>query len=178
MVKKEIDEILSNYKDAQYYGQMSIGTPPQKFKILFDTGSSNLWVPSKKCPFYDVACLMHNKYDSSKSSTYKADGRKFEIKYGTGSMKGFISKDKVCVASLCVTDQEFAEATDEPGLTFVMAKFDGIFGMGYPEIAVANMTPVFNTMIKQKVVPDPVFALAGQKPRQETGRGTDAWWHG
>lgn len=156
---KEIDEVLKNYQDAQYYGQITIGTPPQNFMVIFDTGSSNLWVPSKKCPFTDLACMLHNKYDSRKSSTYVPDGRKFEIQYGSGSMKGFISRDKVCVSGLCTTNQEFAEATNEPGLAFVAAKFDGILGMGWPEIAVANITPVFNTMIAQHLVPEPVFAF-------------------
>lgn len=88
--------------------------------MILDTGSSNLWVPSKQCT--SIACFLHTKYDSSSSSTYKSNGTSFEIRYGSGSMEGFVSKDNFAIGDLQVKNMLFAEATKEPGLAFAFGK--------------------------------------------------------
>lgn len=149
---------LKNYLDAQYYGEIGIGTPPQKFSVIFDTGSSNLWVPSSKC-YFSLPCYFHSKYHSRKSSTYTGNGTRCQIKYGTGSLSGFFSQDNVTVGDLVVKDQVFIEATREGSFTFLLAKFDGILGLGFQEISVGKATPVWYNMVDQGLVSEEVFSF-------------------
>ncbi|KAI0304122.1 endopeptidase [Russula brevipes] len=148
---------LTNFMNAQYYTEISLGTPPQNFKVILDTGSSNLWVPSTKCT--SIACFLHSKFDSSASSTYKKNGSHFEIQYGSGSMEGFVSGDNLRIGDLTIKDQLFAEALKEPGLTFAFGKFDGILGLAYDTISVNHVPPPFYEMINQGLIDKPVFSF-------------------
>ncbi|PKI48874.1 hypothetical protein CRG98_030722, partial [Punica granatum] len=102
---EDIDIVaLKNYLDAQYYGEIGIGTPPQNFTVIFDSGSSNLWVPSSKC-ILSVACYFHSRYKSGQSRTYQKNGKSASIKYGTGAVSGFFSNDDAIVGDLVVKNQ-------------------------------------------------------------------------
>ncbi|XP_044122279.1 renin [Neovison vison] len=150
--------VLTNYLDTQYYGEIGIGTPPQTFKVIFDTGSANLWVPSTKCSPLYTACEIHSLYDSSESSSYMENGTAFTIHYGSGKVKGFLSQDMVTVGGITVT-QTFGEVTELPLIPFMLAKFDGVLGMGFPAQAVGGVTPVFDHILSQGVLKEDVFSV-------------------
>ncbi|CAH2221080.1 gastricsin-like [Pelobates cultripes] len=152
-----------------YYGEISIGTPPQNFLVLFDTGSSNLWVASTYCQ--SQACTNHPLFNPSQSSTYTSNQQQFSLQYGTGSLTGILGYDTVTIQNVAITQQEFGLSVNEPGTNFVYAQFDGILGLAYPSIAVGGATTVMQGMLQQNLLNQPVFAfyLSGQGNTQNGG---------
>lgn len=149
--------VIHDFQNAQYYGEVSLGSPKQTFEVIYDTGSSNLWVPSAKCQ----ACSGKSLYDSGASSTHKQNGTKFEIMYGSGPVSGYLSYDDVHFVESTVPKSEFAEITDVTGLgmAYSMGKFDGILGLGWDTISVDGIPPVFQTMVQQNIISEPVFSF-------------------
>ncbi|NXT22560.1 PEPA protein, partial [Syrrhaptes paradoxus] len=150
-------ELMHNYLDAEYFGSITIGTPPQEFLVIFDTGSSNLWVPSVSCS--TRVCGDHNRFNPAKSSTFISTNESIYIAYGTGSMYGVLGYDTVTVADITIENQVFGLAENEPGDFFYYAPFDGILGLAFPSISSDGATPVFDNMMKEGLVARDFFSV-------------------
>uniref|UniRef100_A0A7N5P2L4 Chymosin n=1 Tax=Ailuropoda melanoleuca TaxID=9646 RepID=A0A7N5P2L4_AILME len=156
-LEKVASEPLTNYLDCQYFGKISIGTPPQEFTVVFDTGSSDLWVPSVYCKSY--ACQSHHRFDPAKSSTFQNLNKPLSIQYGTGSMQGFLGLDTVTVSTIVDSHQTVGLSTQEPGNVFTYSEFDGILGLAYPSLASEYSVPVFDNMMQTHLVARDLFSV-------------------
>jgi len=171
--------IIRDISDVQYFGKVEIGTPPQIFNVIFDTGSSNLWVPEVGCQNCGIDAFgPKNKFDPNESSTYVADGSDFSILYGSGPVSGVFAQDNLVLANdIEVKNQTFAMADDISGLgfTYIFGGFDGILGMAFRSISVDHISTPIENAFAQGTLDDEVFAfyLGKDGPGELTIGGVD-----
>lgn len=77
---------------------------------------------------------------------------------GESSGLGFLWFFFPQVGGITVT-QTFGEVTELPLIPFMLAKFDGVLGMGFPAQAVGGVTPVFDHILSQRVLKEDVFSV-------------------
>ncbi|XP_040591997.1 napsin-A isoform X3 [Mesocricetus auratus] len=150
---------LSKFMNVQYFGDIGLGTPPQNFTVVFDTGSSNFWVPSARCHFFSLPCWFHRRFNSKASSSFQPNGTKFAIQYGTGQLNGILSQDRLTIGGIRGASVTFAEALWESSMVFTFARFDGILGLGFPTLAVDGVQPPLDAMVEQGLLEKPIFSF-------------------
>merc|ERR1719159_1526019 len=136
---------------SEYYGKISIGSPPQEFLVVFDTGSGNLLIPSKQCT--DEACTSHKRFDPSLSASAVeiafadepdkpvdkgGDRDVVTITFGTGEMSGVFIKDNICVGSICT---------------------HGNFGLSLPPMSEGKGFNILDDMMREKVLKSNLFSV-------------------
>jgi len=154
-IKGESHVVIEDYHNTQYYGDIQIGTPAQTFSVVYDTGSSNLWVPDRQ-PTTGQKHIYHHKA----SSTYKKDGHEFHIAYGSGDVSGFLSSDKVTIGNFVLGNYTFAEIGTTTGLQplYGQSPFDGICGMAFDSLAQGMQAPM-SALMSSGQVGQKVFAF-------------------
>lgn len=155
--------IIKDFQNAQYFGEVKIGTPSQNFRVIFDTGSSNLWVPREGCQNCGSKWLgKKDKFNPETSTTFVEDGADFNIQYGSGPVSGKFGQDKVVLAeNIAIVDQKLGMIDDAGGLGFayLMGKFDGILGLAFDSISIEGVkTPMVNAF-EQKAIDRNIFAF-------------------
>jgi|EP00927_Polykrikos_kofoidii_P066081 cathepsin D len=159
----------------QYFGDVTIGTPPQRFTVIFDTGSGHLMVPSVKCD--SDACKHHKRFMSNESNTTmpigwadspltpaesEDDRDTMVVNFAMGDAVGQFQRDNICLGSgkaFCA-QADFVQTLEESDNPFLNAEWDGIFGLGQAVSDAAEFN-VFGVLASNSTpsMHRPVFAV-------------------
>ncbi|CCG24594.1 hypothetical protein CORT_0F03710 [Candida orthopsilosis Co 90-125] len=106
------DYIKTNLKrrKSYYTTELKIGSQKKKVKVVIDTGSSDLWVPSSEAKCLDNSkCRSEGVYSVEKSKTAKKLNQPFEIEYPDDtSASGVYVQDTVRIGKKTISQQQFA----------------------------------------------------------------------
>ncbi|KAF9125407.1 hypothetical protein BGW39_007419 [Mortierella sp. 14UC] len=146
--------VRGNADDTQWVAAMLIGTPPQEFSVVFDTGSSDLWITSVSCTSSN--CNAHRRFNPARSSTFRADSTQWSISYADKSRaQGVLGIDNITVAGIKVLDQTIGLASVNTGSNPVDAKnvIDGMLGLGFDSDSDIDgfRTPVTNMILQNQI---------------------------
>merc|ERR1711865_952130 len=149
--------VINDFQDAQYYGTIQVGTPQQDLRVIYDSGSANLWVSNIKPGLFSK----HKYFQHEKSSSYVANGTVFDIEYGSGPVSGNYSADTISVGGVEIPGYTFAEVDNVKGLgpAYSVGHFDGICGMGLDDISVDGVETPLRALVNSGKLDDSLFAF-------------------
>mmetsp|Transcript_86315 Transcript_86315/g.279487 ORF Transcript_86315/g.279487 Transcript_86315/m.279487 type:complete len:576 (-) Transcript_86315:239-1966(-) len=142
-----------------FVASITVGTPPQALTCLLDSGSADLWVPSRRCK----SCRNTHHFHAEESSTFMpaiAHTPRGDVPVpvqasgNTGAVVGFLVQDTVGLGSATLRNQSFL-IVEEARLPRHRA-WDGVCGLGWREMSTAG-EPLYRNM--QKLGGRAVFAL-------------------
>jgi len=149
---------------SEYIGEIGVGTNADgnalyMARVVFDTGSTNLWVASNLCKDF----AGYQAYDPKQSMTQEAfkgsDTSDIDITFGTGELRGPLHVDTLRVGPMAVKQQPFAMIREMIGGVFSSFAFEGILGLGFKSLSFGGIEPFFERVIQQKVLPNNEFAF-------------------
>ncbi|KAE8888460.1 hypothetical protein PF005_g22458 [Phytophthora fragariae] len=126
---------LENFDQMQFFGSIGVGTPPQRFQVIFDTGSSDIWLPETNC----ADCAGSRRYSAAVSRSHQALDEPFRLEYGSGNASGRVVREQISlfggdadVLTLSGVHMGSASKTTKRLQRF---QADGIVGLGLEALA-------------------------------------------
>lgn len=134
--------MVNQQSDASYFATVNIGTPPQPFNVILDTGSSDLWVADASCTTCSLSTPL---FVAGNSTTIQLSASGTNIKYGSGEVAGQIGRDTVSMGGFTVTQQTFL-AVDQLTSGLLDGSVSGILGLAFSTIASTRAVPFWQTL--------------------------------
>jgi len=147
-------------QDVGYLATIQMGTPPQNFLILMDSGSADLWVGSENCQSQGGGgCGNHNFLGPQSSSSFVDTGNPFEVTYGTGQVSGDIVNDDVSIAGLTLNNHTFGVAnTESVDFSSDSTPFDGLMGLAQSTLSQQQTLTPIESLASAGLVPAPIVS--------------------
>lgn len=189
-----------------YLANIAIGSDRKTFRVLVDTGSSQLVLPSEFCD--TEACRKHPRFSAAQSRSAKNTSQTLMIGYGSGPVSGHIFEDRVCLPTredhsavlgevllqtppreLCARMQFLAADVENDEIA--NSPFDGILGLGAASDDPAVGGPQFSflkQLVAANMINNTAFALhltnngdselnLEGASEQELAGGQISWWN-
>lgn len=157
--------IYQDGTDFSYFVQAHFGSTGKAMYMLLDSGAGTSWVMGPDCQ--SDACMMHNTFGAKDSTTFETTGQEFSINYGSGKVKGQVSRDTIQLAGL--EDKLTFGVATETSKDFTHFPFDGILGLAMGKGSTDNFMAVMST---DKKIEANLFAVSLSRHTEVTNAGS------
>ncbi|KAL4475464.1 hypothetical protein ABPG72_013288 [Tetrahymena utriculariae] len=123
---------LQNHGNTFYTGKIQVGNRNQYYKMIFDSGSTLIFLNSVQCD--SIGCVRGNQYDSEASPTFKDVDLEVKVEFGSGILTGEMGIDTFFIGDMAVQKVEFMEILEQDGAVFESGDFDGLIGLAFPQL--------------------------------------------
>ncbi|KAJ7906171.1 aspartic peptidase domain-containing protein, partial [Mycena leptocephala] len=142
--------------DSIYFGTIDVGTPPQSFNIILDTGSSDLWVADSSCTNCDQQTPLFRP-DQSKSYVQQRNSNT-SVSYASGQVVGFNSTDSVSMGNFSLQSQGFL-SVQSVARGLIAGSVSGMMGLAFGTISSTKTLPFWQGLISSNQLAAPEMAI-------------------
>jgi len=129
--------------------------------VVFDTGSTNIWVASDLCKDGPCTKAGRHRYNHTRSITYASPESPLDlsVQFGTGSVTGPHGVDDFHIGPFAVFNQTFALMEVQQGNVFEQVPFEGILGLAFKSMSANHAMPFFDNIVNQQALNHNEFAI-------------------